>query len=75
MPPWFIRLPARIKNGIAVRLNLLMPTNVLCAAVTTEISSGTVCRIAASAEIPIEYAIGTPSASRTNNTIRIITSD
>ena len=27
MPPWFIRLPASMKNGIAVRLNLLMPTN------------------------------------------------
>ena len=29
MPPWFIRLPARMKKGMAVRLNLLMPTKVL----------------------------------------------
>ena len=29
IPPWFMMLPARMKNGIAVKLNLLIPTNVL----------------------------------------------
>jgi AGCS family alanine or glycine:cation symporter len=29
IPPRFIRFPAKIKNGIAVRLNLLIPTKVL----------------------------------------------
>ena len=29
IPPWFIKLPARMKNGIAVKENLLIPTNVL----------------------------------------------
>ena len=54
MPPWFIRLPARMKNGMAVRLNLLMPTKMRCAPVTTEISSGTVCKIATREEMPME---------------------
>ena len=52
-PPWFIRLPARIKKGIAVRLNLLIPTKVLCAPVNTATSSSTDIRIAASEETPI----------------------
>jgi len=46
-------LTARIKNGIAVRLNLLIPTKVLCAAVRTDTSIGTIWRIAARDEIPI----------------------
>ena len=53
MPPWFIRLPARTKKGMAVRLNLLMPTKVLWAAVNTDTSSDTICTMAARAEIPI----------------------
>ena len=53
IPPWFIRFPASTKNGMAVRLNLLIPTKILCAAVSTDTSSGTVCRIAASEEIPM----------------------
>ena len=54
MPPWFIRLPARIKKGIAVRLNLLMPTKMRWAPVTTDTSRGTVCRMAMSEEMPME---------------------
>ena len=54
MPPWFIRLPARMKNGIAVRLNLLMPTNMRCAPVTTETSSGTVWSMQMSEDMPME---------------------
>ena len=53
IPPWFIRFPARMKNGMAVRLNLLMPTKIRCAPVTTDTSSGTVCRIQTSEEIPM----------------------
>ncbi len=29
IPPWFIKLPAKMKKGIAVKLNLLIPTKVL----------------------------------------------
>ena len=54
MPPWFIRLPARIKKGMAVRLNLLMPTKMRWAPVTTEISRGTVCRMVNRDAMPME---------------------
>ncbi len=54
MPPWFIRLPARMKKGIAVRLNLLMPTKMRWAPVTTEMSRGTVCRIVTREAMPME---------------------
>ena len=75
MPPWFIRLPARIKKGIAVRLNLLMPTKIRCAPVTTDTSSETVCKIATRDAIPMEYEIGTPTISSTASTPMIISKD
>ena len=53
MPPWFIRFPARMKNGIAVRLNLLMPTKMRCAPVTTDTSRATVWRMQIREEMPI----------------------
>ena len=42
IPPWFIRFPARMKKGIAVKLNLLIPTKMRCEPVTTDTSSATV---------------------------------
>ena len=75
IPPWFIKLPARMKKGIAVKLNLLIPTKVRCAAVTTDTSRSTVCRITANEEIPMEYAIGTPKASSTKSTTKIMIKD
>ena len=54
IPPWFIRFPARMKNGMAVRLNRLIPTKILWAAVTTAASAETVARMAAREEIPME---------------------
>ena len=64
-----------MKNGIAVRLNLLIPTKVLCAPVRTDTSIGTIWRIAARDEIPIAYEIGTPMTNSAIKTVRIITKD
>ena len=54
---------------------MLIPTNVLCAAVTTATSNVTVPRIVAKDEMPIAYAIGTPNASNIIKTIKIIHND
>ena len=54
MPPWFIRFPARMKKGMAVRLKLLMPTKVRWAAVTTDTSRDMVGRMAVRAAMPME---------------------
>ena len=54
MPPWFIRLPAKMKKGMAVRLNLLMPTKMRWAPVTTEMSRGTVCKMVTREAMPME---------------------
>ena len=71
MPPWFMMLPARMKNGIAVRLNLLMPTKVRCAAVSTATFRSMEERMAVSEETAMAYEIGTPKNSRTSRTARI----
>ena len=46
IPPLFIMLPARIKNGIAIRLNTDIPENILCAPVTSAGSVDNTGRIA-----------------------------
>ena len=53
MPPWFIRFPARMKKGMAVNVNLLIPTKVRWAAVRTDTSRGITGRMAAREEIPM----------------------
>ena len=64
-------MPARMKNGIAVRLNLLMPTKVRWAAVSTATFRSMEERMAVSEETAIAYEIGTPKNSRTSRTARI----
>ena len=53
MPPWFIKFPARMKKGMAVKVNLLIPTKVRWAAVRTDTSRGITGRMAAREEIPM----------------------
>ena len=71
MPPWFMMLPARMKNGIAVRLNLLMPTNVRWAAVSTATFRSMDERMAVREETAMAYEMGTPRNSSTSRTARM----
>lgn len=71
IPPSFMRLPASIKNGIAVRVNELIPTNVRWAAVSTATFKSIVDNIVIIEAIPIEKAIGTPNSKSIANDIKI----
>ena len=73
IPPLFIILPARIKNGIAIRLNTEIPENILCAPVISAGSVDNTGRIAHIEETAREIAIGAPAISiiiRITNIIR-----
>ena len=75
MPPWFMMLPARMKNGIAVRLNLLMPTKVRWAAVSTATFRSMVETMAVSEETAMAYEMGTPRNSSASSTTRMTNRD
>ena len=69
----FIILPARMKNGIAIRLNTDIPENILCAPVTSAGSVDNTGSIAQIDETASETAIGAPAISiitRITNIIR-----
>ena len=73
IPPLFIMLPARIKNGIAIRLNTDIPENILCAPVISAGSVDNTGRIAHIDETAREIAIDAPAISiitRITNIIR-----
>lgn len=73
IPPLFMMLPARIKNGIAIRLNTDIPENILCAPVTSAGSVDNTGRIAHIDETASDIAIGAPAISiitRITNIIR-----
>lgn len=72
MPPLFIMLPARIKNGIASRLKTEMPEKIRCAPVKTATSKSMIGRMAHTEETPSATAIGTPAISMIISVIKII---
>ena len=65
-------LPARIKNGIAIRVNTEMPENVLCAPVKNAALVSRTGNIATIEEIPMAIAIGAPIRSIISNTTAMI---
>ena len=60
IPPLFIKLPARTKNGIARRGNEFKPVNIFCAQVTSATFVGRITTIAIAEDMPIATAIGAP---------------
>ena len=72
IPPLFIRFPARMKNGIANRLNTEIPEKILCAPVSTATSRSSTGRIATMDETASATAIGTPDKSMTASRAKII---
>ena len=71
MPPLFIMLPARMKNGIAISENELEPANILCADVAKETSAGIIHIIETADDIPMATPIGAPITSSTTNIVTI----
>ena len=63
IPPLFIILPARIKKGMANRLNTEIPEKILCAPVRTATFVSMIGSMAHTEEMPSATAIGTPASS------------
>ena len=63
MPPLFMIFPARMKNGMARRLNTEIPEKILCAPVRTATLVSITGRMAHTEEIPSATAMGTPASS------------
>ena len=72
IPPLFIRLPARMKNGIASRLNTEIPEKIRCAPVRTATFKSRTGRIAQMEDTASATAIGIPPSNITTRTARII---
>ena len=72
IPPLFIIFPARIKKGMASRLNTEIPEKILWAPVRTATLVSITGRIAQMEEIPRATAIGTPAISMITSSTRII---
>ena len=63
IPPLFMIFPARIKNGIANKLNTEIPEKIRCAPVNTATSISITGRIAHTDDTPSATAIGTPATN------------
>ena len=72
IPPLFIKFPARIKNGMARRLNTEIPEKILCAPVSTDAPVSSTGRIAPMEETARATAIGTPAKSIITRSTKII---
>ena len=72
IPPLFIRFPARIKKGMARRLNTEIPEKILCAPVSTLAPMFKTGKIAQMEETANATAIGTPAISMTASNTNII---
>ena len=72
IPPLFIIFPARIKNGIAIRLNTDIPENILCAPVTSAGSVDNTGSIAQIDDTASDIAIGAPAISIITRITKII---
>jgi hypothetical protein len=64
IPPLFMILPAKIKNGIANRVKLSKPVAIRCANVVIAGSVSMLTNIVNIPDIPILKAMGTPSTSK-----------
>ena len=71
MPPLFMMLPARIKKGMASRLNTEMPEKILCAPVRTEAPRFSTGRMAQMEDTARAMAMGTPANSITASRTKI----
>ena len=72
IPPLFIRFPARIKNGMARRLNTEIPEKMRCAPVSTDAPVSRTGRIAPMDETARATAMGTPARSMITRSTKII---
>ena len=72
MPPLFMILPARMKNGMASRLNTEIPENMRCAPVRTPRPTSSTGRMAQMEDTAKATEIGTPAKSITSNSTKII---
>ena len=69
IPPLFMIFPARIKKGMARRLNTEIPENILCAPVSTAAPVSSTGRMAQMDDTARATAMGTPARSMmTSNT-------
>ena len=75
IPPLFIIFPARMKNGIASRLNTEIPEKILWDPVRTATSTSMTGRIAHTEDTPSATAIGTPAISMITRRTKIINPD
>ena len=75
IPPLFMMLPARMKNGMASRLNTEIPEKILWHPVSTATSRFIIGKIAHTDETPSATAIGTPAISMISKRTRIISPD
>ena len=71
IPPLFIILPARIKNGMAISENEFEPANILCAEVAKETFARIMHIIETADERPIATPIGAPIISNITNIVTI----
>ena len=71
MPPLFIRLPARMKKGMANRAKESRPTKTRWAEVRMAPSNGRIIAIARKEESPILMLMGVPMNSRINAPMNI----
>ena len=72
IPPLFMIFPARIKNGMAKRLNTEIPENIRCAPVSTAAPVFRTGRIAQMDDTARATAMGTPAKSITTKSTRMI---
>ena len=71
IPPWPIIVPAKIKSGIANKVNESMPLRIFCGKVTK--NSGEMMNKPTEVAIPKEIAIGTDAIRQISNTARTST--
>ena len=71
IPPWPIIVPAKIKSGIANKVNESMPLRIFCGKVTK--NSGEMMNKPTEVVIPKEIAIGTDAIRQISNTTRTST--
>ena len=72
IPPLFMIFPARMKNGMARRLNTDMPEKILCAPVSTAAPVLSTGRMAQMDDTARATAMGTPAKSITTKSTKII---
>ena len=72
IPPLFMIFPARIKNGMASRLNTEIPEKIRCAPVSTPRPTSSTGRMAQMEDTARATEMGTPASSITSSNSKII---